>query len=116
AYVADVTPPEGRARAFGWMGSAFSFGFLAGPAIGGALGNYSLRLPFIAGAVITLLNALYGLLILPESFAPEKRLKAFDWRRANPLGSLRLLQRHHDLFRLGAVSFLNQLAQMLWPS
>ena len=61
AYVADVTAPENRARAFGWMGSAFSFGFLAGPAIGGLLGNYNLRLPFMAAAALTLVNAFYGL-------------------------------------------------------
>src|SRR6185312_15694274 len=114
AYVADVTPPENRARAFGWMGSAFNFGFLAGPAIGGLLGNYSLRLPFIAAAVITLINAIYGLLVLPESLPPEKRTPAFVWSRANPLGSLRLLRSHHDLLRLASVSFLMQLGQMLW--
>ncbi|HEX2592249.1 MAG TPA: TCR/Tet family MFS transporter [Rhizomicrobium sp.] len=116
AYVADVTPPQDRARAFGWMGSAFGFGFLAGPAIGGLLGNYSLRLPFLVAAVITLLNAMYGLLVLPESLSPEKRIKSFDWRRANPVGSLKLLRSHPDLWRLAIVSFLVQFGQMLWPS
>jgi DHA1 family tetracycline resistance protein-like MFS transporter len=116
AYVVDVTPPQDRARAFGWMGSAFSFGFLAGPAIGGLLGAYSLRLPFMAAAVLTLINAAYGLLVLPESLAPENRTTAFDLKRANPLGSLRLLRSHSELLPLAVVGFLNQLAQMVWPS
>ena len=116
AYVADVTPPERRARAFGWMGSAFSFGFLAGPAIGGLLGNFNLRLPFMAAALLTLANALYGMWVLPESLAEERRVRTFDWRRANPLGALRLLRSHRDLLRLAGVNFLIQLSQMLWPS
>jgi len=116
AYVADVTPPERRARAFGWMGSAFTIGFLAGPAIGGMLGNINLRLPFMAAALLTLINALYGLFVLPESLAPSLRAHAFHWRRANPLGSLRLLRSHHELLPLASVGFLMQLATMVWPS
>ena len=116
AYVADVTSPLDRARAFGWMGSAFSFGFLAGPAIGGLLGNYNLRLPFIAAAALTLLNVLYGYFVLPESLPPERRTPRFDWRKANPLGALTLLRSHRDLFGLSLISFLNALANMVWPS
>jgi DHA1 family tetracycline resistance protein-like MFS transporter len=116
AYVADVTAPQNRARAFGWMGSAFSFGFLAGPAIGGLLGEHNLRLPFMAAAGLTLINAVYGLLILPESLKPELRTTSFDLGRANPLGSLKLLRSHNELLPLAGVGFLNQLAQMVWPS
>ncbi|MDP3855959.1 TCR/Tet family MFS transporter [Phenylobacterium sp.] len=116
AYVADVTPPEGRARAFGWMGAAFSFGFLAGPAIGGLLGEVNLRLPFLAAAALTLVNVIYGFLVLPESLPPERRVARFDWRKANPIGSLNLLRSHHELFGLAGIHFLNQLAQMVWPS
>jgi len=116
AYVADVTAPEDRARAFGWMGSAFSFGFLAGPAIGGLLGNYNLRLPFMAAAALTLVNAFYGLLVLPESLSENRRATSFHWRRANPLGSLALLRSHHELLPLAGIGFLNQLANMVWPS
>jgi len=116
AYVADVTDPQNRARAFGWMGSAFSFGFLAGPAIGGLLGNYNLRWPFMAAAALTLVNAVYGLRVLPESLREDLRTKRFELRRANPLGSLKLLRSHHELLPLAAVSFLNQLSQMVWPS
>ena len=116
AYVADITPPEGRARAFGWMGAAFSVGFLAGPAIGGYLGDINLRLPFIVAAALTLVNALYGYFVVPESLPQSKRTTAFHWRRANPLGSLRLLRSHHELLPLASVGFLNQLANMVWPS
>jgi DHA1 family tetracycline resistance protein-like MFS transporter len=116
AYVADVTPPDQRARAFGWMGSAFTIGFLAGPAIGGLLGDYDLRYPFMAAAALTLVNAIYGMIVLPESLSPAHRAKHFDWRRANPLGSLKLLRSHHELLPLASVGFLNQLANMVWPS
>ncbi|MEI9990161.1 MAG: TCR/Tet family MFS transporter [Rhizomicrobium sp.] len=116
AYVADVTPAEDRAQAFGWMGAAFSVGFLAGPAIGGYLGDINLRLPFIVAAALTLVNALYGFLVVPESLPPSKRTSAFHWHRANPLGSLKLLRSHHELLPLASVGFLNQLANMVWPS
>ncbi|MDB5442424.1 MAG: tetA [Phenylobacterium sp.] len=116
AYLADVTPPEQRAKSFGMLTSAFSFGFIIGPTLGGLLGEHSLRLPFVAAAIITALNWFYGLLILPESLAPERRLKTFNWSRANPLGSLRLLRSHAGLLGLAGVGFLFYLAQMVLPS
>lgn len=116
AYVADVTPPEERAKAFGWMGSAFSFGFVVGPVLGGWLGETDLRLPFFVAAALTFANWLYGLLILPESLPRERRAKAFEWRRANPLGSLRLLRSHADLMGLAVVGFLYQLAHTVLPN
>ncbi len=116
AYVADVTPPEGRAKAFGWMGSAFSVGFLAGPAVGGVLGNIDLRLPFMVAAALTLVNALYGFFVLPESLAMDRRAPSLDLKRANPIGSLKLLRSHHELLGLASVYFLSQLGQMVWPS
>lgn len=116
AYVADVTPAEGRAKAFGWMGSAFSFGFLVGPALGGALGDIDLRLPFYVAAGLSLLNGLYGLFVLPESLPPERRTTRFDLARANPLGSLRLLRSQPDLLGLAGIGFLFQLAQTVLPT
>jgi DHA1 family tetracycline resistance protein-like MFS transporter len=116
AYIADVTPPDQRAKNFGMMQSAFSFGFILGPTIGGFLGEYSLRLPFIAAAVLTALNWLYGLFILPESLPEERRLAAFNWARANPVGSLGLLRSHPGLLGLAGVGFLFNLAQTVLPS
>ncbi|HEY8617557.1 TCR/Tet family MFS transporter [Phenylobacterium sp.] len=116
AYLADVTPPERRAKVFGWMGSAFSFGFLIGPVLGGALGEYDLRLPFLAAAALTFANCLYGLFILPESLPPERRAKSYDWKRANPLGSLQLLRSRPGLLGLAGVGFLFQLSHMVLPT
>jgi DHA1 family tetracycline resistance protein-like MFS transporter len=116
AYVADVTPPEKRARAFGWMGSAMSVGFMAGPAVGGLLGSIDLRLPFFAAAGLTLLNVLYGVFVLPESLPPERRTTRFDWKRANPMGSLTLLRSHRDLLGLASIGMLSQLAMLVWPA
>jgi DHA1 family tetracycline resistance protein-like MFS transporter len=86
AYVADVSPPEKRAKQYGLLGAAFGVGFVIGPAVGGLLGHYSLRAPFWAAAVLSLANFLYGALVLPESLPPEKRAKS-AWHMANPLGS-----------------------------
>ncbi len=75
AYISDITPPEKRAGRFGMIGAAFGVGFILGPAIGGVLGDYGLRLPFWAAAALSLANALYGYFILPESLTPEKRTR-----------------------------------------
>ncbi|WP_395671675.1 TCR/Tet family MFS transporter [Phenylobacterium sp.] len=116
AYLADVTAPSERAKMFGWMGSAFSIGFIFGPALGGWLGEIDLRLPFVAAAALTFVNWLYGLLILPESLPPERRATAFDWKRANPVGSLTLLRSKPGLVGLASIGFLFQLSHMVLPS
>jgi MFS transporter, DHA1 family, tetracycline resistance protein len=116
AYLADVTPPDQRAKVFGWMGSAFSFGFLIGPFIGGALGDIDLRLPFLAAAALTGVNWLYGLLVLPESLPPEKRAKSYNWARANPVGALALLRSRLGLLPLAIVGFLFQWSHMVLPT
>ncbi len=116
AYVADITPPQDRAKNFGMLTSAFSMGFLVGPTLGGFLGAHDLRLPFLVAAGLTSINWLYGLLILPESLPPERRVARFDWSRANPLGSFRLLRSHVGLLSLAGVGFLFQLAQIVLPT
>ncbi len=87
AYIADVTPPDQRARYFGLLGAMFGFGFVLGPVVGGVLGQVWIRLPFLVSAVLTACNVLYGLVVLPESLPPERR-RRFDWKRANAFGLL----------------------------
>lgn len=115
AYIADVTPPDQRAKSFGLIGAAFGLGFVLGPALGGLLGTYSPRLPFWISAALCLANALYGAFVLPESLPPERR-SHFSWARANPLGSLRLLRSHPELFGLASVTFLYYVAHEVLPS
>jgi len=115
AYVADVTPAPKRPAAFGMIGVAFGLGFVLGPALGGLFGSVDPRLPFWAAAGFSLLNALYGLFVLPESLPPGNR-RAFAWRRANPVGSLKLLRSHPELFGLAGVVFLSSLAHAALPS
>ena len=83
AYIADVAAPEKRARLFGLVGATFGAGFVAGPALGGLLGQYSLRLPFIAAAALSFVNLCFGLFLLPESLAAENR-RDMTWARATP--------------------------------
>lgn len=117
AYIADVSPPEKRAQNFGIIGAAFGLGFIIGPVAGGILGEYGSRVPFFAAAGLTLLNVLYGYFILPESLPEEKR-RAFSWKRANPLGSLRQLFKYKKIAGLVGVFFLvyvaNHATQSTW--
>jgi len=126
AYVADISTPQNRARRFGWLGATFSVGFLLGPVAGGFLATLQLhigsfvveglRMPFLVAAALCAINWVYGLLVLPESLAPERRLTRFEWRRANPLGSLALLRSHHELAPLACMVFLFMLAQSVLPN
>lgn len=109
AYIADISTPEKKAQNFGMVGAAFGLGFIIGPVIGGLLGSFGSRVPFIASAILTLLNWLYGYFILPESLAPENR-KPFSWKRANPVGSLLLLKKYKSVMGLIAGLFLIYLA------
>ena len=117
AYVADVSPPEQRAQNFGLIGAAFGLGFIIGPLLGGVLGEYGTRVPFWFAAGLSILNCLYGFFVLPESLAPENR-RSFDWRRANPLGSIRQLRRYPSLsgllIALGFVYLASHAVQSTW--
>ncbi|HTR16208.1 MAG TPA: MFS transporter [Acetobacteraceae bacterium] len=110
AYVADISPPERRAAGFGLISVAIGVGFVAGPALGGVLGALDPRLPFWVASGLSLLNAGYGFLVLPESL-PLSRRAPFSWRRANPVGALGLLRSRPALLGLSAVNFLALLAQ-----
>ncbi len=115
AYIADVTKPEDRAKAYGYMAAAFSFGFIVGPGIGGLLGQIDLRLPFIAGAVLAAANVAWGYFMLPESLPRESRAP-FRWKQANPFGALTFLRRDGGLMRLAGVHFFVQLAHQIYPA
>ena len=116
AYIADVTPPDKRAQAFGMIGAAFGLGFIVGPVVGAQLGAIDLRWPFWGAALLALCNFAYGWFVLPESLAPEHRAHRFDWAHANPLGSLKLLKRYPQVFGLAAVVLLINLAHYVYPS
>ena len=115
AYIADISPPEKRAANFGLIGAAFGLGFILGPALGGLLGNIGLRMPFVVAGALTLLNALYGLFVLPESHAPENR-RAFSWARSNPVGALLHLKTYPMVIGLAGSYFLIYFAHQVFPS
>jgi len=115
AYIADVTSPEKRAAGFGMIGAAFGLGFIAGPAVGGLLGEFGLRLPFLVAAGVTALNWIYGVFVLPESLTPENR-RAFDWLSVNPFKSLVALARWPVVSGLAGAQFLMNLSHNIYPS
>ena len=96
AYIADISTDENRAQNFGMIGAAFGLGFIIGPVLGGILGTYGARLPFVAAACLALINATYGYFVLPESLPKENR-RPFNWKRANPLGSLMQLKKYPSM-------------------
>ena len=112
AYVADITPPEDRARRFGLLGAMFGLGFILGPVMGGLLGGIDLHLPFYAAGTLALLNLLYGWFVLPESLPVERR-RPLEWRAVNPIASLRALSNLHGVGLLVAVLACSFLAQFV---
>ena len=115
AYIADVTPPEGRAKAFGMMGAAFGLGFVIGPAIGGLLGAYGPRIPFFVAAGISLLNFVFGYFVLPETLKPEQR-RSFEWVRANPFGTFKVFKSYPGVLPLCVVMFIYFFAAAVYPA
>ena len=112
AYVADITPPEERAKRFGMLGAMFGLGFILGPVMGGLLGAIDLRLPFFAAGSLALVNLLNGYFVLPESLPPERR-RVFTWKSANPIASLRGLAQLKGAGLLVAVIACSGLAQFV---
>jgi DHA1 family tetracycline resistance protein-like MFS transporter len=110
AYIADVSPPEKRAANFGLIGVAFGLGFIAGPALGGVLGQSNLRLPFVVCAGLTFCNFLFGLLVMPESLKAENRRK-IEWSQANPIGALKAVWQFRGVPAMVPVFLAAQLAQ-----
>lgn len=116
AYIADITPPEQRAKAFGMIGAAFGLGFIVGPVIGGLLGDIDHRLPFWFSAGLALINFAYGLFVLPESLPKERRSPTFDWSHAKPMGAVHLLRNYPQIWGLVALVFLANFAHYVYPS
>jgi MFS transporter, DHA1 family, tetracycline resistance protein len=110
AYIADVTPPEGRAAAFGKVGAAFGIGFVIGPLLGGILGGIDIRLPFYAAGALTLVNWLYGWFVLPESLPRDRRTR-LSWARANPAGAFGALGHYPMVAWMAGAMFLLNMAQ-----
>lgn len=118
AFIADITEPQERGRAFGQMGAAFGLGFVIGPAVGGLLGELGPRVPFYAAAAVSGLNLIYGLIVLPETLAPQHR-RAFEWRRANPFGAFKVFRTYPGVLPLCAVMalffFFTSVYPAIWP-
>lgn len=110
AYIADISTPLTRARNFGYVGMMFGLGFIIGPALGGLLGQWNLRLPFFVSAALALANWLYGYFILPESLAKENR-SAFTLEKANPLGTVSRLRQYPIVAGLALAFLCSSLAQ-----
>ena len=112
AYVADITPPELRAKRFGMLGAMFGVGFIIGPVLGGLLGAINLRLPFFVAGGLSLLNLLYGYFVLPESLSHDQR-RPFSWKATNPIASLTALSKLGKVGPLVAVVAFSVLAQYI---
>ncbi|MEM6624809.1 MAG: TCR/Tet family MFS transporter [Pseudomonadota bacterium] len=115
AYIADVTPREKRAAAFGLVGAGFGIGFVLGPVLGGFIGEIGTRAPFYAAAALAFANFAYGLIVLPESLPTEKR-RPFEMRRANPFGAFRQMSNLPMVTGLVAVAFLYAFSHYVYPS
>lgn len=109
AYIGDISAPEKKAQNFGMIGVAFGVGFIIGPMLGGILGKYDVRLPFFAAAFLSMINFLYGYIILPESLPKEKR-RAFSWSRANPIGTITHFKKYPVILGLVISLFLLYVA------
>lgn len=115
AFIADVTAPEDRAKAFGMMGAAFGLGFVIGPAIGGLLGEFGPRVPFWVAAGVSLVNFVYGWFVLPETLPPESR-RRFEWGRANPFGAFRVFATYPGVLPMCLVLGMFFFATSVYPA
>lgn len=114
AYIADISTPQQKAQRFGLIGAAFGAGFILGPAVGGMLGEYGTRAPFLAAAMVAALNLIFGAIVMRESLKPENR-RPFEWRRANPFGAFKNIGRLPGLGRFLTVYFAFEFAFTVYP-
>ncbi|THD35468.1 MAG: MFS transporter [Sphingomonas sp.] len=115
AVIADVTPPEKRAGAFGWLGAAFGIGFIIGPALGGLVADYGTRMPFLLAAVLAGTNAIAMILFLPETHKRENR-RPFHLRDAHVIGSFKPLFAAGNAAPLLLAWFLWQVGGIVYPA
>ena len=115
AYIADITAPENRAKAFGMMGAAIGLGFVVGPAIGGLLGAFGTRVPFFVASAVSLINFAFGYFALPETLSKDQR-RAFDWKRANPFGTFKVFSSYPNILPLSAVLAFYIFASSVYPA
>ena len=115
AFIADITAPENRAKAFGLMGAAFGLGFVIGPAIGGLLGTFGPRIPFFVAAAVSGLNLIFGYFVLPETL-PLSGRRAFQLARANPLGTFKVFSTYKGVLPMCAVFFIYFFATSVYPA
>jgi DHA1 family tetracycline resistance protein-like MFS transporter len=115
AFIADISPPEKRAGNFGILGAAFGLGFIVGPVLGGLVGELGPRWPFVVASLVTFANLVFGYFVFPETVSAENR-RAFDWRRANPIGGLLSVGRHPLVLGVLSAYFLMQFAHNSLPA
>ena len=115
AVVADIIPPDQRAKYFGLNGAAWGMGFIVGPVVGGLLGGYGPRVPFFAAAVFTAINFLIAVVVLKETL-PEAQRRAFSARRANVLGAIKSMRAIPGAALLLFVLFMYQIGHDTLPS
>lgn len=118
SYIADISSPEKRAQNFGLIGVAFGVGFILGPVIGGFAAELGPRAPFWVAAAFSLINGILCFIYLPESLDKAHR-RHFEWKRANPIGTLLHLKKYNAVLKLMVPLFLLYLAshavQSNWP-
>lgn len=115
AYIADITAPENRAKAFGMMGAAFGLGFVIGPAIGGLLGAFGPRVPFYVAACVSALNLIFGWFALPETLSKDQR-RPFDAARANPIGTFKVFASYPNILPLSLLLAIYFFASSVYPA
>jgi len=115
AYLSDTSAKGERSANFGYIGGAFGIGFILGPLIGGLLAEFGIRMPFIVAGFLALMNAAFGLLILPETLSAHKRRK-FEWSRANPFNALLRIRNLPMVGSLMFVVLLYSTANQVYPS
>ncbi len=116
SYIADISNDQNRTKNFGMIGAAFGVGFVLGPALGGLIGTYGANLPFIVAAILSLLNFIFGLFVLPESLPVEKRKKEINFQKMNPFPSVYKAFFKTKTSALIWVFFLTNLAGQSHPS